>query len=255
MIHSVRGIILHRRISPSRASSSPPSRTVAGSAFWRRAPAAGGACSSAARAVHALRPDLLRHPRRGLNILGECDILDSFEPLRTDLSRFALACSLAGLVDAGRGSPRNPLRSFAPREALRPPAPTPTLGSSGPASSSALTILGYSLRLDRCVSCHSTAGVRRVFSAAAGDDLRPLRAPVPRRPRRHPRHRGVSPPPAPDAPDRGVPRQARPAAGGGAAEMLRRAILFHLDIRPRAAVLLAPAAPPATGGSPAPPRR
>ena len=260
MIHSVRGIILHRRDFTESS--------IILTAFTDRA----GRLSLLAKGARRRRSPFLGrlelftrcaltyydNPRRGLNILGECDILDSFEPLRTDLSRFALACSLAGLVDAGTGL------------TAKSPAVFRLLGEALEASCTdadpglvracfelrLLTILGYSLRLDRCVSCHSTAGVRRVFSAAAGGTICGRCAP------RFRDALGVTP--GTVAFLRRL-RRTRPTAGfrvrpdrrqaAEAAEMLRRAILFHLDIRPRAAVLLAPAAPPATGGSPAPPRR
>ncbi|MEI6634326.1 MAG: DNA repair protein RecO [Chlamydiota bacterium] len=244
MIHSVKGIILHRReitesslILTAFTDRAGKLSLLAKGARRRRSPFLG-------RVELFTRCALTYYdsPRRGLNILSECDPIDAFAPLRTDLSRFALACCFAELVEMGTGLAAKSAGVF---ELLGEALSAACAGAVPGLVRSCfeirlLSLLGYSLRLDACASCHSGTGVQRTFSAAAGGVVCARCAPQFRD------GLGVTPGTVaflrrlrairPNAEFRVKP-DARQAAE--ASEMLRRAIVFYLDAQPRTVRLLA----------------
>ncbi len=243
MIHSVRGIILHRR----EATESSLILT----AFSDRA----GRISLLAKGARRRKSPFLgrvelftrcaltyyESPRRGLNVLSECEVLDAFAPLRGDFSRFSIACRMAELVEIGTGRAARSAAIYG----LLGDALGAACGDADPAlllacfEARLLTLLGYALRLDACATCHGTTGARRVFSAAAGGMVCWRCAP------RHADGFAVTPGAAAflrrlrsTPPAGGFRVKPNPQQAAEASEMLRRAIVFYLESRPRAGRLL-----------------
>lgn len=110
------------------------------------------------------------NPRRGINILSDCEVIDPLLHLRTDYTAFVTACHFAELVQAGTGlaSHARPVFDLL-KETLRrlagPPSPLPLERYF---EIHLLSLLGYSLQMSGCVSCRNEKKRSNCFSAHAG---------------------------------------------------------------------------------------
>jgi DNA repair protein RecO (recombination protein O) len=176
------------------------------------------------------------NPRRGLNVLSECDVIDPHAGLRSSVPDFLLACSLAELVDMGTGiasRARGVFELLAETLAAIPTFPDRELLKRR-FELRLLSLLGYSLQLSSCVSCRRGGQALRLFSAEAGGMVCDTCGP---------RNRGVVAVSAgtsallkflgnnPLRSAIGVTPDSVQAAE--AREILRRAVLFYLERQPK----------------------
>ncbi|MEJ2745095.1 MAG: DNA repair protein RecO [bacterium] len=110
------------------------------------------------------------NPRRGINILSECEVIDPLLHLRNDYPAFVTACHFAELVEAGTGlaSHARPVFDLL-KETLRrladPPSPLPLERYF---EIHLLSLLGYALQMSGCVCCRKEEKRSNRFSARAG---------------------------------------------------------------------------------------
>ncbi len=237
MIRTVQGIILRRR----EATESSLILTVFSDRAGKLDLLAKGARRSKSHFLGRLELFSLCHltyydnPRRGLNILSECELIDPFLHLRSDYSSFVTACYFAALVETGTGLASKARAVFdLLKGAFRHLASLPQ-----PAAAERyfelhlLSLLGYDLQMHVCVCCRKKDLRLRFFSARAGgmvcDGCRGA----------HPGALPVSPGTLSTlrylkaAPIRSLTRIALTAQQLSEMEkLLRRAIVFHLECEP-----------------------
>jgi len=110
------------------------------------------------------------NPRRGINILSDCEVIDPLLHLRSDYSAFVTACHFAELVAAGTGlaSHARPVFNLL-KETLRLLAdPSSPLPLERYFEIHLLSLLGYALQMDGCVCCRKEEKRSSCFSARAG---------------------------------------------------------------------------------------
>jgi len=172
MIRTVQGIILHRR----EVTESSLILTVFSDGAGKLDLLAKGARRSTSHFLGHLELFSLCHltyydnPRRGLNILSECEVIDPLLHLRSTFSSFVTACYFAGLVEMGTGLASSARAVF---ELLKG-ALCHLASLPDPAAVERyfelhlLSLLGYALQMRVCVCCRKKERRLRFFSAHAG---------------------------------------------------------------------------------------
>lgn len=172
MIRTVQGIILHRR----EVTESSLILTVFSDGAGKLDLLAKGARRSTSRFLGHLELFSRCHltyyenPRRGTNILSECEVIDPLLHLRSNFSSFVTACYFAELVEMGTGLASSARAVFdLLRGALSHLAslPAPALLERY-FELHLLSLLGYALQMSVCVCCRKKERRPRFFSARAG---------------------------------------------------------------------------------------
>lgn len=177
------------------------------------------------------------NPRRGFNILSDCEVIDPLLHLRSAYAPFVTACHFAELVEAGTGlaSHSRPVFDLL-KEALRRLADPPAARLlERYFEIQLLSLLGYSLQMGACVCCRRQERRPNRFSARAGGSVcdacrgkYPDAIPVSQGTLSTMRYIKTTP-------IRSLARVALTARQSSEMEkVLRRAIAFYLECEPRA---------------------
>ena len=110
------------------------------------------------------------NPRRGINILSDCEVIDPLLHLRSAYPPFVTACHFAELVEAGTGlaSRAHPVFDLLKEALLRLADPADAALLERYFEIQLLSLLGYALQMSVCVCCRRKERRPGFFSASAG---------------------------------------------------------------------------------------